>query len=94
MLLRRAECKCGGTDDDDNHGFGNIVNAPERAMNMALEQLGRVVAACADHPVYVIGPFTKYIFMPCCKSPDHITNFASYDYVKSLLTDQEEFTRG
>ena len=50
--------KC-GIGDDNYHGVGEMVIASERAMNMALEQLGRVVAACADHPVYAISPFTR-----------------------------------
>jgi len=73
--------------DDGHHIAGALVVAPERSLNLAVEQLSRVINSCGNRPIFVISPIPRYISMPCCDSPDHVTNFQDPDFFETVVSD-------
>jgi uncharacterized membrane protein YgcG len=73
--------------DDGYHVKGALVVAPDRSLRQALEQKKRIIAACGNHPVFVISPWLRYARCPCCSELTHVTNFGDADFIATLLAD-------
>jgi uncharacterized membrane protein YgcG len=73
--------------DDGFHVVGELVVAPERALNHVHTQLKRAIEACGDHPVFIISPWPRFIRTPCCSDAAHVTNFSNSDFLATILSD-------
>ncbi len=73
--------------DDGYHVKGALIVAPDRSLRQALEQKKRIIAACGNHPVFVISPWLRYARCPCCSELTHVTNFGDADFIATLLAD-------
>jgi hypothetical protein len=73
--------------DDGFHVVGELVVAPERALNHVHIQLKRAIEACGDRPVFIISPWPRFIRTPCCSDAAHVTNFNNSDFLSTILGD-------
>jgi hypothetical protein len=69
------------------HVIGELVVAPERALNHVHTQLKRAIEACGGHPVFIISPWPRFIRTPCCSDAAHVTNFNNVDFLSTILGD-------
>jgi hypothetical protein len=74
-------------EDDGYHVNGALVVAPERSIQFSIEQLRRVISEFSEYILYIITPVTRYISMPCCDIPEHVTNFQDPDFLGQILAD-------
>jgi hypothetical protein len=51
------------------------------------EQLRRIISEFSEYILYIITPVTRYISMPCCDIPEHVTNFQDPDFLSQILAD-------
>ncbi len=47
--------------DSGYHVNGELVVAPDRSLNPALDQLNRMTAVCGGRPLFVVTPLPRYI---------------------------------
>jgi hypothetical protein len=73
--------------DDGYHVNGALVVAPDRALQFAVDQLCRIIRELGDYPIFIISPVTRYASMPCCDSPEHVTNARDRDFLSTLISD-------
>jgi hypothetical protein len=66
---------------------GALVVAPERSIQFSIEQLRRVISEFSEYILYIITQVTRYISMPCCDIPEHVTNFQDPDFLGQILAD-------
>jgi hypothetical protein len=62
-------------EDDGYHVNGALVVAPERSIQFSIDQLRRIISEFSEYTLYIATPVTRYISMPCCDIPEHVTNF-------------------
>jgi hypothetical protein len=74
-------------EDDGYHVNGALVVAPERSIQFSIEQLRRIISEFSEYILYIITPVTRYISMPCCDIPEHVTNFQDPDFLSQILAD-------
>jgi hypothetical protein len=74
-------------EDDGYHMNGALVVAPERSIQFSIEQLRRIISEFSEYILYIITPVTRYISMPCCDIPEHVTNFQDPDFLSQILAD-------
>jgi hypothetical protein len=74
-------------EDDGYHVNGALVVAPERSIQFSIEQLRRIISEFSEYILYIITPVTRYISMPCCDIPEHVTNFQDPDFLGQILAD-------
>jgi hypothetical protein len=86
LLVEAPISKC-VEEDDGYHVKGALVVAPERALQFAVEQLCRIIREFKDFLLFVISPVTRYVSMPCCYAPDHVTNYRDPDFFSSIIAD-------
>jgi hypothetical protein len=73
--------------DDGYHVNGALVVAPDRALQFAVDQLCRIIRELGDYPIFIISPVTRYVSMPCCDAPEHVTNARDPDFLGTLISD-------
>jgi hypothetical protein len=73
--------------DDGFHVKGALVVAPDRSLKNVLEQQGRIIQACGEHPVFIISPWPRFVRCPCCCENEHVTNFSDPDFLNVILAD-------
>jgi hypothetical protein len=74
-------------EDDGYHVNGALVVAPERSIQFSIEQLRRIISEFSEYTLYIVTPVTRYISMPCCDIPEHVTNFQDPDFLSQILAD-------
>jgi hypothetical protein len=74
-------------EDNGYHVNGALVVAPERSIQFSIEQLRRIISEFSEYILYIITPVTRYISMPCCDIPEHVTNFRDPDFLSQILAD-------
>jgi hypothetical protein len=73
--------------DKGYHVNGALVVAPERALQLSLDQLKRIVEEFPDYDFFIISPVTRYVANPCCTNTSHVTNFGDPDFLSSIISD-------
>jgi hypothetical protein len=73
--------------DDGYHVKGALVVAPDKSLKNVLEQQGRIIKACGEHPVFIISPWPRFVRCPCCSEAEHVTNFSDPDFLNTILAD-------
>ncbi len=43
--------------------------------------------ACGDRQVFILSVMPRFIFMPCCDHPGHMTNFLDENFLRTILRD-------
>jgi uncharacterized membrane protein YgcG len=73
--------------DDGYHVNGVLVVAPDKSLKNVLEQQGRIIQVCGEHPVFIISPWPRFVRCPCCSEAEHVTNFSDPDFLNIILAD-------
>jgi hypothetical protein len=74
--------------DSGYHVNGALVVAPERAQQLSVEQLKRIVEEFSDFDIFIVTPVTRYVVSrPCCKNTGHVTNFGDLDFFANIISD-------
>jgi hypothetical protein len=73
--------------DKGFHAVGALVVASERSISSTVTQLNRLISACGDRQVFILSVMPRFIIMPCCDHPGHMTNFLDENYLKTILRD-------
>jgi hypothetical protein len=63
------------------------VVALERALQLSVDQLKRIVDEFAEFNIFIISPVTRYVANPCCTNTNHVTNFGDPDFLSSIISD-------
>jgi hypothetical protein len=74
-------------EDDGYHVNGALVVAPERSIQFSVDQLRRIISEFSEYTLYIVTPVTRYISMPCCDIPEHVTNFQDPNFLSQILAD-------
>jgi hypothetical protein len=74
-------------EDDGYHMKGALVVAPERFIQLSVEQLNRIIREFSEYMLYIITPVTRYFSMPCCDMQAHVTNFQYPDFLSQIISD-------
>jgi hypothetical protein len=75
------------TGDQGYHVNGALVVAPERALQVSVEQLKRIVDEFSEFDLFIVTPVTRYVSRPCCKNSAHVSNFGDPDFLASIISD-------
>ncbi len=75
------------TGDQGYHVNGALVVAPERALQVSVEQLKRIVDEFSEFDLFIVTPVTRYVSRPCCKNSAHVSNFGDPDFLTSIISD-------
>jgi hypothetical protein len=73
--------------DKGFHAVGALVVASERSISSMVTQLNRLISACGDRQVFILSVMPRFIIMPCCDHPGHMTNFLDENYLRTILRD-------
>jgi hypothetical protein len=73
--------------DKGYHVNGALVVAPERALQLSVDQLKRIVDEFAELDIFIISPVTRYVANPSCTNTNHVTNFGDPDFLSSIISD-------
>jgi hypothetical protein len=73
--------------DKGFHAVGALVVASERSISSTVTQLNRLISACGGRQVFILSVITRFIIVPCCDHPGHMTNFLDENYLKTILHD-------
>ena len=73
--------------DSGYHAIGDLVVAQERSISLTLDLLNTLIKACGDRQIFILSPMVRFIIMPCCDHPAHMTNFGKPDYLSTILRD-------
>jgi hypothetical protein len=76
-----------GPKDKGFHAVGALVVASERSISSTVTQLNRLISACGDRQVFILSVMPRFIIMPCCDHPGHMTNFLDENDLKTILRD-------
>jgi hypothetical protein len=74
-------------EDDGYHVNGALVVAPDRSIQFSIDQLRRIITEFSEYILFIITPVTRYISMPCCDTPEHVSNFQDPDFLSQILAD-------
>jgi hypothetical protein len=74
-------------NDKGFHAVGALVVASERSISSTVTQLNRLVMACGCRQVFILSVMPRFIIMPCCDHPGHMTNFSDENYLRTILRD-------
>jgi hypothetical protein len=74
-------------EDDGYHVKGDLVVAPECALQHALELLKKLVTELSEYQLFFVTPITSYIAGPCCNADDHVSNAGNPDFLSKILSD-------
>jgi len=66
---------------------GALVVAPDRSIQFTIDQLKRIITEFSEYILFIITPVTRYISMPCCDTPEHVSNFQDPDFLSQILAD-------
>ncbi len=75
------------TGDQGYHVNGALVVAPERALQVSVEQLKRIVDEFSEFDLFIVTPVTRYVSRPCCKNSAHVSNFGDPDFLANIISD-------
>jgi hypothetical protein len=75
------------TGDQGYHVNGALVVAPERALQISVEQLKRIVDEFSEFDLFIVTPVTRYVSRPCCKNSAHVSNFGDPDFLANIISD-------
>jgi hypothetical protein len=73
--------------DKGFHAVGALVVASERLMSSTVTQLNRLITACGCRQVFILSVMPRFIIMPCCDHPGHMTNILDENYLRTILRD-------
>ena len=73
--------------DKGYHAIGALVVASERSISSSVTQLNRLICACGDRQIFILSVMPRFIIMPCCDHPGHMTNFLDENYLQTILRD-------
>jgi hypothetical protein len=73
--------------DKGFHAVGALVVASERSISSTVTQLNRLITACGCRQVFILSVMPRFIIMPCCDHPGHMTNFLDENYLRTILRD-------
>jgi hypothetical protein len=73
--------------DNCFHAVGALVVASERSISSTVTQLNRLISACGCRQVFILSVMPRFIIMPCCDHPGHMTNFLDENYLRTILRD-------
>ncbi len=73
--------------DKGYHAIGALVVASERSISSSVTQLNRLISACGDRQIFILSVMPRFIIMPCCDHPGHMTNFLDDNYLQTILRD-------
>ncbi len=73
--------------DKGFHAVGALVVASERSISSTVTQLNRLISACGGRQIFILSVMPRFIIMPCCDHPGHMTNFLDENYLKTILRD-------
>jgi hypothetical protein len=73
--------------DKGYHAIGALVVASERSISASVSQLNRLICACGDRQIFILSVMPRFIIMPCCDHPGHMTNFLDENYLQTILRD-------
>jgi hypothetical protein len=73
--------------DKGFHAVGALVVASERSISSTVTQLNRLITACGCRQVFILSVMPRFIIMPCCDHPGHMTNFLDENYLRTTLRD-------
>jgi hypothetical protein len=73
--------------DKGFHAVGALVVASERSISSTVTQLNRLISACGCRQVFILSVMPRFIIMPCCDHPGHMTNFLDENYLRTILRD-------
>ncbi len=61
--------------------------ASEKSISSSVSQLNRLICACGDRQIFILSVMPRFIIMPCCDHPGHMTNFLDENYLQTILRD-------
>jgi hypothetical protein len=73
--------------DKGYHAIGALVVASEKSISSSVSQLNRLICACGDRQIFILSVMPRFIIMPCCDHPGHMTNFLDENYLQTILRD-------
>jgi hypothetical protein len=73
--------------DKGYHAIGALVVASDRSISASVSQLNRLICACGDRQIFILSVMPRFIIMPCCDHPGHMTNFLDENYLQTILRD-------
>jgi hypothetical protein len=77
------------------HVVGELAVIPFSLLSGTLAKLDRLIAACGNCRILILGALPRYFLVPCCKATKHCANVCQHDETaveagKKLLSDLEE----
>ena len=69
------------------HMLGDVTGAPDGAVREQIRVLGPVLEVLKNKKKVIIPPIPRYVFGPCCETPEHAPNTRSTTHAKEALAD-------